>query len=493
MYKRYIVIILCCFCGLIGAKAQTTPQPIKQLLHTPSMKGASFSLIAKELETGRTVYAYDTLRQLTPASVLKTVTTATALELLGESYRFPTSLEYDGEIKEGVLQGNLYIKGSGDPSLGSSHFAPDRSSYRPDQNTFIPQWIQAVEKAGIRRIEGRIIADESVFDTEGTSLKWVQEDMGSYYGAGSYGISVFDNLYKLILKTGAAGQRPSIKGSDPDVSYIRFHTYLTARNSVSDSSYIVGAPFVAERYIYGSVPANRESVTLKGDIPDPALFLAGYLKRALAQKGIPVKGEPTCFRLLKEAGAWNPGKRELLVTTYSPTLKEIVEVTNHASHNLFADALLKTIGLRYRPERGEVISSFERGVKILRWHWAGKGFDLSPLWMYDGSGLAVTDKVSTAFMGALLCYMATESPAAEAFIASLPQSGLEGSVRNFLKGTDLQGKARLKSGSMSRVKAYAGYIQKGGKRYAVALLVNNYAGEGRAMTKKIEQLLTALF
>lgn len=484
MCKRYICFLL--FCCWVGTKAQTVPQPIRKFLNTPAMEGASFSLMAKELETGKTVWGYDTLRQVTPASVMKLITTATALEILGEDYRFATLLEYDGEIKEGVLDGNLYIKGSGDPSLGSAHFASDR-------DTFISQWTQAVKEAGIRKVEGRIIADESIFDTEGTSMKWVQEDLGSYYGAGSYGISVFDNLYKLTLETGAVGHQPSIKGSDPDVSFMRFHNYLTTRNVHSDSTFIVGAPFVAERYLYGSVPANRETVILKGDIPDPALFLAQYLEKALVQKGISVKENASCYRLLKEVGKWNPGKRTVLATTYSPTLEEIVKVTNHVSHNLFADALLKTIGLNYQPEKDEVISSFERGIKILRWHWAGKGFDLSPLWMYDGSGLAVTDKVSSSFMGDFLSYMAVESPVAKSFVASLPQSGIEGSVRNFLKGTDLQGKARLKSGSMSRVKAYAGYIQKGRQRYAVAVFVNNYAGEGRTMTKKIEQLLEALF
>lgn len=480
-------------CGFYGLTAQTVPLPVKQLLQLPCMKGASFSLVAKEVSTGKTVFAYDTLRQMTPASVMKMITTATALEVLGESYRFPTVVAYDGEIRDGVLQGNLYIKGSGDPSLGSSHFASDRSAWTPEQNTFIPQWIEAVRKAGIRKIEGGIIADESVFDVEGTSLKWVQEDLGSYYGAGSYGISVFDNLYKLTVKPGAVGHRPSIGKSSPDVSFIRFHNYLTSANVRTDSTFIVGAPLADERYLYGVVPAGRESVTLKGDIPDPSLFLAGYLKKALQQKGVKVEGEAACYRLLKESGRWSPGERVVLTTTYSPTLKEIVEVTNHVSHNLFADALLKTIGLGYKPAKGEVISLFDRGIKMLRWHWAAKGLDLSSLWMYDGSGLAVTDKVSAAFMGDFLYYMATASPASEAFASSLPLSGVEGSVRNFLKGTGLQGKARLKSGSMSRVKGYAGYIQKGSKRYAVALFVNNYACEGRVMTKKIEQLLVSLF
>ena len=162
--------------------------------------------------------------------------------------------------------------------------------------------------------------------------------MGSYYGAGSYGICVFDNLYKLGLQTGAPGTRPKLKGTEPELSGIHFHNYLTTQQVSSDSSFIVGAPFATDRYLYGIVPANREWYPLKGDIPDPALFLADYLTRQLEHEGITVGESPSCFRILREAGRWQPGKRTEIVTTYSPTLREIVEVTNHVSHNLFADA-----------------------------------------------------------------------------------------------------------------------------------------------------------
>lgn len=450
------------------------------------MRGASFSILVRDLRSGETCFAYDTLRQLTPASVMKTVTTATALELLGEDYRFATSLSYDGSLDDGVLRGNLYIEGGGDPSLGSSHLLSERARFMED-------WIAALRKAGIRSVEGAVVSDESLFDTEGISPKWVREDLGNYYGAGSYGISVFDNLYRLILRTGATGSRPKLLGTEPEIPGIRFHDYLTVGAVASDSSYIWGAPFASDRYLYGVVPANRERYVLKGDIPDPALFLAGYLTSGLEKAGIRVSGQPTCHRLLKEAGRWKPGKRTTIVTTYSPPLRELVRITNHASHNLFADALMKTIGLRYHPRKGEVISSFDRGIRVLRAYWEKRGLDLSSVWMYDGSGLAAMNKLSTAFVVDLLSYMKNGSSNRTAFSTSLPKVGVAGSVRNFLKGSALQGKASLKSGSMSRVKGYAGYVETGGHSYAVALFVNNYACDGREMTRLIERLLLGLF
>lgn len=485
MIRNKIVLLFLLLCLHLLAGAQT-PAPVKWLLQAPYMRGASFSLVVKDVQEGRTVYSYDTDRLQSPASVLKTVATATALEILGEDYRYPTTLEYDGILENGTLEGNLYIKGSGDPSLGSSHFALG-------QNKFLSTWIAALQKAGIKHITGSVISDESIFDTEGVSIKWLREDMGNYYAPGSYGISIFDNMYKLSLQTGAAGTRPVLKGTEPDIPFIRFKNYLKAAPVSSDSAYIIGAPLDDVRYLYGVLPANREAYVLKGDIPDPALYLARYLTDQLQQKGIRVDGSPSCYRIEVEENRWKKGERKEIVTTYSPTLREIASICNHVSHNLYADALVKTVGLQYKPRRNEMISSFGRGVQVVKEYWEKKGLDVFPLRMNDGSGLAPADKVSAGFMGELLVYMATESAVSDAFIASLPQAGIEGSVRNFLKGSKLQGKARLKSGGITGVRSYAGYITKDGKTYAVAVFSNNYSCPMSRMTGALEKLLLQLF
>lgn len=485
MIRNKIVLLCLLLCLHLLAGAQT-PAPVKWLLQAPYMRGASFSLVVKDVQEGKTVYSYDTDRLQSPASVLKTVATATALEILGEDYRYPTTLEYDGILESGTLEGNLYIKGSGDPSLGSSHFAPG-------QNKFLSTWIAALQKAGIKHITGSVISDESIFDTEGVSIKWLREDMGNYYAPGSYGISIFDNMYKLSLQTGAAGTRPVLKGTEPDIPFIRFKNYLKAAPVSSDSAYIIGAPLDDVRYLYGVLPANREAYVLKGDIPDPALYLARYLTDQLQQKGIRVDGSPSCYRIEVEENRWKKGERKEIVTTYSPTLREIASICNHVSHNLYADALVKTVGLQYKPRRNEMISSFGRGVQVVKEYWEKKGLDVFPLRMNDGSGLAPADKVSAGFMGELLVYMATESAVSDAFIASLPQAGIEGSVRNFLKGSKLQGKAHLKSGGITGVRSYAGYITKDGKTYAVAVFSNNYSCPMSRMTRALEKLLLQLF
>lgn len=494
MNKIYLILFFLTFslCFSFQSHGQV-PLPVKRFLALPELRGASFSLLAKDIENGEILYQYNSDKSLTPASVMKLVTTATALEILGEDFRFETTLEYDGEIRNGILHGNLYIRGGGDPTLGSSFFAEERSTYHPDNNTFLPQWIDALTKAGIHTINGSVISDERIFDQEGISRKWVYEDLGSYYGMGCYGISVFDNQYKLVLRTGMAGETPSIKHTLPAIEGLQFRNHLTAANIRTDSSYILGMPFIKERYLYGVVPAGKENFILRGDIPDPALFLAEYVTSGLLNAGFEITGSPSCFRLLAEKGNSPSGKRTRIHVTHSPTLAEIAGVTNRVSHNLYAEALLKTVGLTYQTGQNEVISSFDRGVKALLQYWKEKGLNTSSLQLYDGSGLAMTDKLNASFICDLLVYMKKQSTVETAYFNGIPRAGIDGSVRNFLKGSHLQGVSRLKSGSMTGIKAYAGYITKGDRTFAVALMVNSYPGEGRRVTKAVEQMLLSLF
>lgn len=460
--------------------------PIKTFNDKPFAKGAIFSCYIHDIDSDKTIYELNNEIMLTPASLMKLVTTAGALDILGSDFRYQTTISYDGVIKDDVLHGNIYIKGSGDPTLGSSHFAPESKE-------FINKWTGAIKQLGIKSITGAIIADESTFDSEGLSLKWVYEDMGSYYGAGSYGLSVFDNLYKLQLRSGNAGSKPEIISCNPEKAVSTFHNYLKSAQVGSDSTYILGTPFSNERYIYGVVPANKESITLKGDIPDPALFLAQYVESELYKNGISTGKAASCYRILKEQGKWKNDKRIEITSTYSPTLAEIIRVTNHTSHNLYADAIIKTVGLSYKSQKNETVSSFNKGINIIKEHWKKKGLDVSELVMYDGSGLAPTDKTTTTFLGELLTIMYKDKTYGKVFTESLPAAGISGSVRNFMKGSDLQGKAKLKSGSMGGVKGYAGYVEKNGKTYSVVLLINQYKGKSSNMTRQMGNLLNNIF
>ena len=459
------------------------PAPIRHFIERPILRGASVSFVVKRVTDGKTLYNYEGDRQLTPASVMKTVTSATALELLGEDFRFETTIEYDGELRaDGVLDGNLYIRGGGDPTLNSSES-------RTPKDSIVNAWVEAVRAAGIREITGSVVADERVFDTEGVSMKWLREDLGSSYGQGSYGLNIFDNRIALSLSTGAPGTTPRVTSVTPRVDGLTFHNYL--RSATKDSAYVVGFPYASERALYGTLPARRSGLYLGADLPDPPLFVARYVSDRLREQGIRIRGRASSYRIQYGAGRWSDAPRHTIVTTYSRPLREIVRALCVVSHNLYADALLKTLGRRL--SEGEQ-SSFGRGAQVVRSYWEERGLDADALWMYDGSGLAVTDKVTASFLCDMLTYMATQSRVSEAFYQALPLVGREGTVRRMLRDTDLDGRARLKGGSMSRVLCYAGYVDdEDGVRYAVAVMANNYTGRVLQMRQAIEELLVEAF
>lgn len=487
MTKTYTSLqLLCLVCLFLAVHVSAqVPQPVKQFGRGNTMKGASYAVVIKDVNSGESLVSFDSDRLLTPASVLKSLTTATALEMLGPDFRYETQILYSGTIGDGVLKGDLYIKGSGDPTLGSSFLSAAKDSV-------LACWVEALKNKGIHTIQGRVIADERIFDNEGIAAKWLREDIGNYFGAGSYGLSVFDNRYELSLRSGAVGSRPEVIAVSPDIPDIRFDNQLRTVDARTDSVYIFGAPFSHYRALYGAVPPHRKRIAVKGDIPDPALFLAQYFSRMLTRQGISIAEKPTSYRLLLQNEGGEQAKN-ILVKTYSPPLVEIIRITNFVSHNLYADALLKTLGaLNYKGAQNK-LSSFGKGIEVMKHFWMSKGIDVSAEFIHDGSGLSPTNKVTASMLADVYTYMATRSAYAEDFRHSLPVAGKDGTLRRFLGGSKLQGSARLKSGSMTAVSGFGGYLEQNDKTYAVVVLVNQFSGKTSEINRRIEQMLLSLF
>ncbi|MDR2472404.1 MAG: D-alanyl-D-alanine carboxypeptidase/D-alanyl-D-alanine-endopeptidase [Tannerella sp.] len=474
---KNLLILFFNICVVFQLFAQNHPA-ITRFVGTEYLRGASVSLMVREVGSGKAVYSYDADREVIPASVLKTVTTATAIELLGADYCYQTHLMYDGTVEDSILKGNIHIIGSGDPSLGSEEL-------KNNCYAFINEWVTAIKNAGIKFVTGAVISDAGIFDTEGVSMKWLREDLGTNYGQGCYGLNVFDNRFALFMNTYFHDSKPVIDCTQPEMYGMTFRNYL--KTGDKDSCYIVGAPYSDERWLYGVVPANRTDYKLGGDIPDPPLYLAKLLTETLKQQGIIIAQEPTDRRLLAQQGVVYPQEqqRQPLAVTTSPPLSQLARITNNVSSNLYADAFVKTLGLRCN----EPLSSFGKGVRVVHDFWQSKGLDTSPLWMSDGSGLAPTDKITASLLSKILCLMADN----KAFVESLPVAGEEGTVKSVLKDSSLHGKARLKSGSMSRVRSYAGYVYKNDKTYAITVITNNFNCRQAQIKTEIEQLLLGLF
>ncbi|MDR1089762.1 MAG: D-alanyl-D-alanine carboxypeptidase/D-alanyl-D-alanine-endopeptidase, partial [Prevotella sp.] len=455
-----LIFILLAHCTLI---AQTKQKAIQNFLNNEGLKNASAGICIKDF-SGKRIASHNPDRSYTPASILKVVTTATALEILGSGYRYQTTLEKDINHP-----GRLLIRGYGDPTLGTEHLDNE-------PNAFLSQWAGEIEK----NIDSDETLDIMVIDDyfgygDGISHRWIYQDMGNYYAAAAYGVSVFDNTYKLYFNTTRSDTCPVIVKTEPEIN-INFKNTLKINSSGQDNGYIHGAPFSMDRLLTGSVPGGKTSFSIKGDIPDPGMFLAESMGRTLAEKGYKIgKAETSQNDYYGQMYLKNKkfAEGEIFYNHRSFPLKDIIKDTNVRSNNHYAEHLIRTVG---RTETNDIYSSaLDAGIKKTNDFWKNKGLDTDALTIFDGSGLSPADAVSPAFMCDLLVYMQTKSKYAPEFLESLPQAGMDGTVRNRLAGTRLAGKIRMKSGSIYGVQCFAGYYINGDTKYAFTIMVNKFS------------------
>ncbi|MEL7120600.1 MAG: D-alanyl-D-alanine carboxypeptidase/D-alanyl-D-alanine-endopeptidase [Bacteroidota bacterium] len=463
---------------------QNFQQTLQKFLSDPVLSNASVGVAVIDLATGQLVLENEIQRSIAPASTMKLVTTATALSILGPEYKYKTELLIDGSIsKEGILNGNVWIKGYGDPSLGSAQW-----DVPSDLNTIMRLFRGALQQKGIRKINGYIIGDGSYFGSQAVPDSWPWNDLGNYYATGPYGLNIHDNLYFLRFRQKPnLGATPSIAEIEPEVPDLVFTNELISKGRGSgDQAYIYGAPRTYERYIRGSIPIGSKLFSIKGSVPDPPLFAAQLLTDALKEIGVLVEKGPITYSVWKNQ---NQSATNLtgLIGKNSPTLSQIITRTNYKSVNLYAEALLTTLG----KEKGDQ-GSTRAGLKVLYDYWKEKGIAMESAFLSDGSGLSPKTAISPEAMCNIL-YAMSDSPYYNEFLQSIPLAGKTGSIANKFKGSAAEGKLYAKSGTLEHVRTYAGYFTNAAnKQFAFAFFVNYYQGSGGAMRRKMDQFLINL-
>lgn len=450
------------------------------------LKNGILSFYAIDSKSGEIIAEKNSSLSLAPASTLKTITTATCLELFSPSHRFVTLIQYDGEVdtKNRILHGNIYIRGGGDPALGSEYFYEHYySSY------FIEKWADAIKKLNIDSIDGAIIGDASVFSTNIVPRTREWEAIGNYYGAGACGLSVFDDTYFLTFSSGVKPNDPTkiinIKPSIPDMQFVNEVKSSTVNK---DRAYIFGSPYCNIRYVRGTIPLGRDEFTIKGAIPDPAYLTAHKLDNELYEKGIRTGQSASTVRRLKQAGEAIIYERKDIDTTYSPILSEIIIRTNTDSYNLYPEHLIAHIGLK-QSDFGDT----ETGAEAITEFWKNKGMDTDGLYIHDGCGLSRYNGITAKQLVFVLRYMKTKSKHFDAFYESLPIAGKSGTMRRMCNETAAEDNLRAKSGTINKVKAYTGYVTtKSGRQIVFAMMANNYNGFTYQITQRFEKLMVIM-
>lgn len=430
------------------------------------------SVLVQNMTTGEVIDEYRSDKVVPPASVMKLLTTAACLETMGPGFRFPTVLEYTGSIENGVLHGDLYVHGGCDPSLGWE-----------GKTAFFTQWIKAVRAAGIKRIEGAVIADMTMLDGEAQNPGWLCEDAGNYYAPGIFALNYYGNTMNIVLKSGEPGTVATVMKTEPQVEDIRFINRVRCDRIQYDGAFVSGLPYSNERYLTGAVPSNLGTFGVKGDLPNPGLLLARHFTAKLREAGIAVAREAD---YLPDYNPLLPKRHELYIH-YSEPLSELIKETNINSNNLYAEALFRYLGTRYT-----LPGTIHNSQDLLRDYWRRRGVAVQNAIVKDGCGLAPQDAISAKAFVQLLTIM-SRSKNQEAWIASLPVSGKTGTLKSLCPGTVLEGRIHAKSGTIAGTKNFAGYIDMpNGDTWVFAILINSAPGKAKNIQYVIQQYLLDL-
>ena len=466
--KRTLILLLFAIPQLVNA--QTTAQKLEKayqiLVKDEQAKYATTSLCVLDANTGKVIFADKENVGLATASTLKTITSATAFYTLGKDFRYETKLSYTGNITtDGTLQGDIIITGSGDPTLGSWRYEQTK------ENNILNQWVTAIKAAGIKKIVGSIISDDSTFGTSTIPTGWIWQDIGNYYGAGAGSICWRENQFDVHLKPGSStGSEVQIVKTVPATPYIQLVNELkTGSSGTGDNAYGFLAPYTNIGYLRGTWGIGIRKAGISLSLPDAAYDAAYRLQDTLKRLSIECSKNASSTRLLGLENKQIAKEQKPLLSIFSPTLSQMVYWFQKKSINLYGEQLLKTMAYKQGKE-----GSTRNGARTVIDFWAGKGIDKNALNMIDGSGLSPGNRVTTMAMASILFQAQKEEWFAD-YIKSFP---------------DYNGMS-IKSGNINDVTAYAGYYtDKNGNKYVAVININNYSGSG--ISKKLFQVLDAL-
>lgn len=440
-----------------------------------------WSILAVSLARGDTLFARSPGMALTPASNMKLLTTAAALEYLGPEHRFGTYVLADGPIRSGVLEGNLYLYGTGDPTVGT-RFAQSPAPA-------LVALADTLELLGIREIRGDIVGDGSYFAGRGSGAGWQPDYLNAWYATPAGALSVHENLVRIEVSPGEAG-RP------PELEYIPGGAGMRVRNDAVSGgggrARVVRASYGGPILVTGR--AGPGTSTHDVSVPNPAMYAAALFRDVLTDRDVLVHGQvraieeasesPITGRRVFAPALEKPEHRiRVLAEHNSAPLLEILEVINHRSHNFYAEQVLRTIG---QAAGGD--GSAEAGGRAIQLLLARQGIDTTEIRIADGSGLSPLNRVSAASFIALLDYI-DKSPYADLFMNTLPVAG---ETRRFRRmgGTPAGGNLRAKTGTIESVSALSGYVTAAnGERIAFSIIGNNL--DSVAQGKHIENAIGA--
>ena len=448
------------------------------LLDSPVFARALISVRIDSLRTGETLYRRNSNKLVVPGSNMKLFTLAAAAERLGWDHRFETRLETAGTIADGVLTGDLVVIGGGDPSIAS----PDLG-----HPALFLEWAAALRDAGIRRLAGRIVGDDSAFDDRGLGAGWAWDYLAEGYAAPSGALSYNGNVATIRIVPGRAEGEPAAISTAPPGAEFIIENNVRSGPAGSAASLSVGRlPGSTRLVVAGRVPAGGAAVLRATTVENPTRYFVEALRLALAERGIAVTG-----------GAWDldelrqpvvPGPRRVVARRESAPLSSLGEQMLKVSQNFYAEMLLKAIG-----RTSTAPGSAAAGRDVVRATLAGWGITADSYVMNDGSGLSRYDYVTSDAVVALLAHVWRDDRLRGPFVAALPVGAHDGTLENRMKDPALDRRVQAKTGTISNMRALSGYLEtNSGEKLVFSIIANHFTAATADVDDVVEKMLLRL-
>ncbi|MDE3058441.1 MAG: D-alanyl-D-alanine carboxypeptidase/D-alanyl-D-alanine-endopeptidase [Bacteroidota bacterium] len=438
----------------------------------PNFFNANWGVVIQSLKTGEIIYERNENKSFMPASNMKLFTTSAALTSLTPDFHYYTMLATNGTISNGILHGDVFLKGSGDPTICGRFNGGDVLQ------TF-DGWADSVKALGVNAIDGNLVGDDDSFDEEFYGDGWDANYETDWYAAQFGGIVFNDNCVDMTITPSDSIGKPASVTWNPPTNYITVvnETVITP----PDSNYYIS--FYRERgtnkvHVRGNFPVNKPVWHESIAADNPTLYAMTVLKEEFERRGIKVDGVPEDIDDV--AAVPNYDSTLHLASYTSPALSQIVKAINKPSQNLYAEQLFRTMGMVYYGKGGMRTGRYVANPIFTSW-----GMDTTRMRMIDGCGLSRLDLVSPANIVALLTGM-YRGKYFQPFYESLPIAGVDGSLRNRMKGTAAENNVHAKTGFIGYVRSLSGYVTSlDGEIFAFSMMANHYTVP-TSMAEKIQ-------
>jgi D-alanyl-D-alanine carboxypeptidase/D-alanyl-D-alanine-endopeptidase (penicillin-binding protein 4) len=432
---------------------------LDRLFNSPAFDRMLWGVQVQSLATGEILYRLNPTKLVMPASNMKIVTLAAAAERLGWDYTFETTLLAAGPIGHGVLKGDLVIVGSGDPTINGRSGNP---------TGVFEDWAARLREAGITAIEGQIVADDRAFDAESLGAGWSWDYLAYDYAAPVSALQYNENEAEIVIRAGADVGRPAVVSVRPEWTGLQIDNHVTTAAAGGRSAIELRRLPGSDRLdVAGVVPLGTETARAAA-VDNPARFFAAALRSVLVKSGIRVRGDGVAIRDLDTVP--DVSVATMILSRRSAPLSEIARVLMKVSQNLYAETLVKTLGLQAGA------GTTEAGDKVVQEVIGAWGVEPGSYVLFDGSGLSRYNYVTAETIAQILRHVYMDPRLRAPFIDALPTAGVEGGTlaRRF-KGTRAAGNVHAKTGSISNVRALSGFVETAdGEPLVFSIIANNF-------------------